>query len=99
MEGRAEVELDPDFVAVLGVEDGEYHVFLTPEGDTRGLFVDSRSSRSFTVREQQAGTGNITFSYRLAAKNRHRQPQRLALFHEPEELTKQSAPANQPTDR
>ena len=88
VEGRAEVELDADFVSVLGVDDGEYHVFLTPEGDTRGLYVESRSSRSFVVCEQQAGTGNTTFSYRVAAKNRHRQPERLALFQEPEELTK-----------
>jgi hypothetical protein len=88
VEGGAVVELDADFVAVLGIEDGEYHVFLTPEGDTRGLYVESRSARSFTVREQQAGTSNTTFSYRLAAKNKHRQPKRLATLKEPEELTK-----------
>lgn len=86
--GRVEVELDTDFVAVLGIEDGEYHVFLTPEGDTQGLYVESRSARSFIVREQQAGTGNTTFSYRVAAKNKHRQPKRLAILEEPEELTK-----------
>jgi hypothetical protein len=87
-EGRAEVELDADFLAVLGVEDGEYHVFLTPEGDSLGLYVDSRSARSFIVREQQAGTSNTTFSYRVAVKNRHRQPKRLAVFEETEGLTK-----------
>jgi hypothetical protein len=86
--GRVEVELDTDFVAVLGIEDGEYHVFLTPEGDTQGLYVESRSARSFIVREQQAGTSNTTFSYRVAAKNKHRQPKRLAILEESEELTK-----------
>jgi hypothetical protein len=86
--GRVEVELDTDFVAVLGIEDGEYHVFLTPEGDTQGLYVESRSARSFIVREQQAGTSNTTFSYRVAVKNEHRQPRRLAILDEPEELTK-----------
>jgi hypothetical protein len=85
--GRVEVELDTDFVAVLGIEDGEYHVFLTPEGDTQGLYVESRSAKSFIVREQQAGTTDITFSYRVAAKNKHRQPKRLAILEEPEELT------------
>jgi hypothetical protein len=85
--GRVEVELDSDFVAVLGIEDGEYHVFLTPEGDTQGLYVESRSARSFKVREQQAGTSNTTFSYRVAVKNKHRQPERLAILDEPEELT------------
>jgi hypothetical protein len=88
VEGRVEVELDTDFVAVLGIEDGEYHVFLTPEGDTHGLYVDSRSARSFIVREQQAGTSNTTFSYRVAVKNKHRQPKRLAMLEESEELTK-----------
>jgi hypothetical protein len=87
-EGQAEVELDADFAAVLGVEDDEYHVFLTPEGDTRGLYVDSRNARSFIVREQHTGTSNTTFSYRVAAKNRHRQPKRLAILVEPGELTK-----------
>jgi hypothetical protein len=89
VEGSAEVELDADFVAVLRIEDGEYHVFLTPEGDTHGLYVDSRSARSFIVREQQAGTSSTTFSYRVVAKNKHRRPERLARLEEPEELTKQ----------
>jgi hypothetical protein len=100
VEGRAEVELDADFVAVLGIEDGEYHVFITPEGDTHGLYVDSRSARSFIVQEQQAGASNTTFSYRIAATNRHRQPKRLAMFEEPEELTKpRHIPSPLPSDR
>jgi hypothetical protein len=91
--GRVEVELDTDFVAVLGIEDGEYHVFLTPEGDTQGLYVESRSARSFIVREQQAGTSNTTFSYRVAVKNKHRHPERLEILEEPEELTKPPQPS------
>ncbi|MCU1547739.1 MAG: hypothetical protein JWO29_690 [Arthrobacter sp.] len=88
VEGRAEVELDADFAAVLGIDDDSYHVFLTPEGDTGGLYVSGRNARTFTVREQQNGTGNVEFSYRVAAKNKHRQPKRLARLDEPEELTK-----------
>jgi hypothetical protein len=88
VEGQADVELDADLVAVLGIEDGDYHVFLTPEGDTRGLYVESRSAGSFRVREQQAGTSNATFSYRVAAKNQHRQPKRLARLEEPKALTR-----------
>jgi hypothetical protein len=49
---------------------------------------DSRNARSFIVREQHTGTSNTTFSYRVAAKNRHRQPKRLAILVEPGELTK-----------
>jgi hypothetical protein len=98
VEGRAEVELDADFIAVLGIEDGEYHVFLTPEGDTHGLYVDSRSTRSFIVREQQAGASNTTFSYRVAAKNRHRQPERLAMFEESDGLMKRRPSPSQLTN-
>jgi hypothetical protein len=87
--GQAEVELDTDFAAVLGIEDGSYHVFLTPEGDTGALYVSSRNARAFTVREQQGGASNASFSYRVVAKNNHRQPERLARLEEPEELTKQ----------
>jgi len=85
--GRAEVELDTDFVAVLGIEDGNYHVFLTPEGATGVLYVSSRDARAFTVHEQEGGTSNVTFSYRVVAKNKHRQPERFARLEEPEELT------------
>jgi len=87
--GKAEVELDTDFVAVLGIEDGSYHVFLTPEGETRGLYISSRDARAFTVREQQGGSTNARVSYRIVAKNKHRQPERLARFEEPEKLTKE----------
>jgi hypothetical protein len=97
-EGRAEVELDADFIAVLGIEDGEYHVFLAPEGDTHGLYVDSRSTRSFIVREQQAGASNTTFSYRVAVKNRHRQPERLVMFEESDGLMKRCPGPSQLTN-
>ena len=88
VEGVAEVEIEADFVAVLGIDDGSYHVFLTPEGETEGLYVSDRNGRAFTVREQRGGTSNASFSYRVVTRNRHRQPERLAKLEEPEELTK-----------
>jgi hypothetical protein len=88
VEGRAEVQLDADFAAVLGIDDDSYHVFLTPEGDTSGLYVSGRDARAFTVREQQNGTSSAWFSYRVVAKNKHRQPRRLAKLEEPGQLTK-----------
>jgi hypothetical protein len=97
VEGRAEVELDADFVAVLGVDDGSYHVFLTPEGDTSGLYVSGRDARAFTVREQHNGTGSVEFSYRVVTKNKHRQPKRLAKLEEPEELIRPPQFGSQPT--
>ncbi len=55
VEGRGRVEFDPDFAAILGIDDGHYHVFLTPEGDSNGLYVSSRSPTAFEVHEQQGG--------------------------------------------
>jgi hypothetical protein len=64
--GRALVDLDPDYAAVVRTED--YHVFLTPEGDSRGLYVTNKRSSGFEVQEQQGGTGTLTFSYRVVAR-------------------------------
>jgi len=73
--GRALVELDPDYAAVVRTED--YHVFLTPEGDSRGLYVTNKGSSGFEVREQQGGTGTLTFSYRVVARRADIEIERL----------------------
>lgn len=64
--GRGEVRLDPDFAAVVRTD--EYHVFLMPEGDSKGLYVSHRSPTGFEVREQQGGASSLAFSYRVVAK-------------------------------
>jgi hypothetical protein len=66
VEGRAQVALDDEFAAMVQTDD--YHVFLTPEGETQGLYVSARRPDGFEVREQQGGTGNLTFSYRIVAR-------------------------------
>ena len=66
--GRAVVKLDGDFAKVI--KTGTYLVFLTPEGDCGGLYVKSKSSTSFEVRELQGGTANVAFSYRIVAKRK-----------------------------
>lgn len=65
--GVARVDVDPDFAAVSGLGD-DYHVFLTPEGPSNGLYVTDRSSTGFEVREQSEGTSEISFSYRIMTK-------------------------------
>ncbi len=45
-----------------------YLVFLTPEGDNRGLYVTQRTPAGFTVREAQGGTSTLGFMYRIVAK-------------------------------
>ena len=75
-DGRAEVQLDPDFAAVI--ETKGYHVFLTPYGDSNGLYVVDRTAKGFMVREQKDGTSNLTFSYRVVARRKDIATQRLA---------------------
>jgi hypothetical protein len=66
-EGTARVDIDPDFAAVSGLGD-DYHVFLTAEGPSNGLYVGDRTSTGFEVSEQGEGTSEITFSYRIMTK-------------------------------
>ena len=68
MDGAAEIELDRNFASMTRTD--SYHVFLTPYGDSQGLYVERRTQRSFTVREQRGGTSGLSFSYRVVAKRR-----------------------------
>jgi hypothetical protein len=77
-DGRAHVELDPDFASVVQLDD--YHVFLTPEGDSNGLYVGSKGRTGFEVREQQGGTSSLSFSYRVVARRKQVQEERLERF-------------------
>jgi hypothetical protein len=52
-------------------------VFLTPEGDCRGLYVSDKRPHQFEVRELQGGTSSLTFSYRVVAKRRDIEGPRL----------------------
>jgi hypothetical protein len=92
VEGRGRVEFDPDFAAILSIDDGDYHVFLTPEGDSNGLYVSSRSPTAFEVHEQQGGTSSLTFSYRVvvANKRKYAQAERLAKVEEPQSMPEPS---------
>jgi hypothetical protein len=65
--GAARVDIDPDFAAVSGLGD-DYHVFLTAEGPSNGLYVSDRTPTGFEVREQGEATSEITFSYRIITK-------------------------------
>lgn len=64
--GRATVKLDADFAKVIMLNG--YRVFLTPEGDCRGLYVLSKRGNSFEVRELQGCTSNVAFSYRIVVR-------------------------------
>jgi hypothetical protein len=78
--GTARVELDADYAAVIDTDD--YHVFLAPEGDSRGVFVTERNPAGFVVQEQQGGTSSSSFSYRIVARPRGAARKRLAILSE-----------------
>lgn len=63
--GAGVVRIDPTF-SEMG--DGAYEVFLTPKGDSRGLYVTGETTTSFVVRESQGGHSTLAFDYRIVAK-------------------------------
>jgi hypothetical protein len=48
----------------------DYRVFLTPEGDCRGLFVRRKTAANFEVRELMGGKSNVAFSYRIVGRRK-----------------------------
>jgi hypothetical protein len=65
--GTATVALDPTFAQTVNTTI-EYHVFVTPNGDCRGLYISKKSAGSFEVRELAAGQSNVSFDYRIVAR-------------------------------
>ncbi len=82
--GFAEVAIDPDFAAVVDLDD--YHVFVTPYG-AAGLFVKEQTARGFRV-EAADPTSTTRFSWRLVAKRRDIPGERLAAVTLPPEPTR-----------
>ena len=66
--GRAVVKLDANFAKVI--KRGDYRVFVTPEGDCRGLYVRRKSANSFEVRELTGGKSSVAFSYRIVGRRK-----------------------------
>lgn len=64
--GAAFVQLDPNFANAIDSYRG-YFVLITPEMDTRGLYVAQRTASGFTVRENMGGRSSGTFAYRIVA--------------------------------
>jgi hypothetical protein len=75
--GSAVVHLEPIFAQTVN-SSVEYHVFLTPNGDCKGLYVTSKSADSFEVHELGGGVSNIAFDYRIMAHRKGYEDIRLA---------------------
>jgi hypothetical protein len=75
--GGITVTLDSTFAQTVntGIE---YHVFLTPKGDCKGLYVANENARGFDVRELGGGTSSVAFDYRIVAKRMGYETVRLA---------------------
>jgi hypothetical protein len=67
--GSAVIQLENTFGQAVntGID---YHVFLTPNGDCKGLYVSQKSPTSFEVHELGGGTSSVAFDYRIMAKRK-----------------------------
>jgi hypothetical protein len=74
--GVSVVRIDPAFAETIG-QSADYHVFITPRADSKGLYVINATMASFEVRESGGGTSSLTFDYKIVAKRRVYETQRL----------------------
>jgi hypothetical protein len=74
--GIANIDLERDFASIVRRED--YMVFITPGGDSKGLYVSRQTPQGFEVREAQGGKSSLPFTYRIVAKRKDIEGKRLA---------------------
>jgi hypothetical protein len=74
--GAVTVSIDPAFAETVNTA-ADYHVFLTPNGDSKGLYVIAKTATGFEVREAGGGTSSLSFDYRIVAKRRGYEAERL----------------------
>ena len=67
--GSATVLLDPNFAATVNTS-VEYHVFITPKGDSEALYVANETASGFEVHEHGGGRSNIAFDYRIVGRRK-----------------------------
>jgi hypothetical protein len=67
--GSAHISLEPTFAATVNTGE-EYHVFLTPRGDSEGLYVTNAGADGFDVKESHGGHSAVGFDYRIVAKRK-----------------------------
>jgi hypothetical protein len=74
--GSTLIPLDPTFASTVNTGES-YHVFLTPNGDCKGLYVARKTASGFEVRELGGGASSIFFDYRIVAKRRGYESSRM----------------------
>src|SRR5215472_3386811 len=78
--GVAWVPLDVSFAEATNAAI-TYHVFLTPNGDSNGLYVARKTAAGFEVREHAGGGSNVAFDYRIVVRRRGYETVRMAEVH------------------
>ncbi len=82
-DGKAHVELDPLFLQTVTINaDHPIKVFVQLEGDCNGVYVE-KGTTGFDVNELKGGSSNVSFSYRIVAKRRGYEDQRLPVMTGP----------------
>jgi hypothetical protein len=76
--GSATVPLDATFAQTIDPQ-RTYQVMITPDGDTRGLYVASKTATGFVVREVQGGRGSFAFDYHIYATTLGHARERMGL--------------------
>jgi hypothetical protein len=67
--GVAWVALEASFAQAVNAA-VNYHVFLTANGDSNGLYVARKTAAGFEIREHGGGASNVAFDYRIVARRR-----------------------------
>jgi len=75
--GSAVIRLEKIFAQTVNTG-MDYHVFLTPNGDCKGLYVTKKTATSFEVHELGGGKSSTGFDYRIMAKRKGYEGMRLA---------------------
>jgi hypothetical protein len=78
--GVAWVPLDSSFAEATNAAI-TYHVFLTPSGDSNGLYVARKNPTGFEVREHGSSGSNVAFDYRIVVRRRGYETIRMAEVH------------------
>jgi hypothetical protein len=75
--GIATVKLEPTFTQTVNSAQ-DYHVFLTPNGDCKGLYVSRKTPTSFEVRELGGGQSSVSFDFRIVVRRKGYENVRMA---------------------
>jgi hypothetical protein len=90
-QGVAHIALEPAYSSTI--DPRSYMVFITPQGDSKGLYTMAITPTGFDVRENGGGRSTLTFSYRIVGHPLDTTMQRLPLMSPSRVVPKTARPA------